>query len=225
MTVGYADDLQELFQRQVDNKIPSPFPFLSLMEIEHVYNNIYYKLRTIYMLPDHAPQMSDILYQLVENTVIREISQLQDHQQPFSRRYLFLKNLIEKNGISQHTCIGCGFVFNGSIGLSNHMCVHYNIITPQEPRTHLQSALLARLAIEEMTFMSPQDDIAYDNLKSEVEIDKLSYRLLVLKLRQTLRLLSVLPYSNIRNFLESINTYILTKSLQINEEDLNLFEL
>ena len=74
MTVGYADDLPELFKRQVDNKFPSPFPFLSLMEIEYVYNNIYYKLRTICMLPDHTPQMSEMLYHLVENTVIKEIS-------------------------------------------------------------------------------------------------------------------------------------------------------
>ena len=73
--------------------------------------------------------------------------------------------------------------------------------------------------------MSTQNDIGYDNLKAEVEFDRLSYRLLILKLRQTLRFLSVLPYSNIRNFLESINVYILTESLQINEEDLNLFEL
>ena len=78
-TVGYADDLEVLFQRQGDRKIPSSFPFLSLLEVEDIFKNIYYKLRTIYLLPAHAPNLPSILFQLVEDFISREVKLIKNH--------------------------------------------------------------------------------------------------------------------------------------------------
>ena len=64
-TMGYVNDLEVLFQRQGDRKILSPFPFVSLLEVEDIFKNVYYKLRTIYLLPVHAPNLPSILYKLV----------------------------------------------------------------------------------------------------------------------------------------------------------------
>ena len=90
----------------------------------------------------------------------------------------------------------------------------------------MQSALLGRLAVEEMNYMSTQDEVGILEVQKDPDMDSdaFSYRILILKLRQTLRLLSVMPFSNQRSFLESLNTYTLSAQLKFNEVDLDLLE-
>ena len=91
-TVGCADDLEVLFRRQGDRKIPSPS--VSLLEVEDIFKNIYYKLITIYLLPAHAPNLPSILFQLVEDFISREVKLIKNHHDvletfPFRQESLF----------------------------------------------------------------------------------------------------------------------------------------
>ena len=149
------------------------------------------------------------------------------HLSCLERRFIFLKNLVTSfNGTALNTCLGCSFVFNSTQGLANQNRTHKNIMDAREQRRYLQSALLGRLAVEEMRFVSQQDEDGILELQTEDnELDTFSFRILILKLRHTLRLFIMISFSNQRSFLESINTYILSEELRFNNTDLDLLEL
>ena len=66
---GFMDDFNTLMTDQIDIKKPSPFPFISLKEIEKVYGNSYFKLRQSYFLP---AKDSDNLPSIMFNLLLTE---------------------------------------------------------------------------------------------------------------------------------------------------------
>ena len=131
--------------------MPSPFPFISLKDVEPVFGNAYYKLRTAYLIPTkNSNNLHSKLYMMLENFIIRELKTVKTYQEHMEYRLNFLKRLtIEKENIGNTTCIGCGFLFSSKKGLQNHISIHQNIRTTP----HLHSALLAHLFIEEQFFI------------------------------------------------------------------------
>ena len=67
-------------------------------------------------------------------------------------------------------------MFKSTHGLASHNRTHKNIMDAREPRRYLQSALLGRVAVEEMRFVSQQDENGILEMQKEnVETDNFSF--------------------------------------------------
>ena len=155
---GFIDDFNILMFRQMDLETPSPFPFLTLRDVEPVYGATYYKLRTAYLLVRNSGNLPSVLYRLLEKFINRELRTVKTYHKQLEYKLTFLRNLTTgKGSIGPNTFKGCWFTLISRGGLANHNRTHQNIISSENPRPQLHSALLARLFMENQNFLSKQD--------------------------------------------------------------------